>query len=338
MVKRIVPIKSLLKWIKSLFLKYSFYYFKISGAAPIAFHVKLSQNMNVKQCTFTHSTSGIMYNLLFICVIILWNSTAQYFSSNSAYVNDPTIFVFVDLFQIITSIFALVMFIIKNNQQSELFNKMSQMKDITRRHFSNSNFGLPIKHILLIIGGNVLWLTHVIVISFIYCRNTAFYYNGIKLVGFVQNGIIFEYCVLLLLLKSMFKSMNDHTFELSERTCINSELLYSNEVANGKILAMRDFHLKLSDLCQDISEFYSLNTLMIIAHQFLAVTAGTYYVVRPLFVERLSMNVFYLFDEFFWIFPHFYNLIFLTNLATSIVDEVNINQFIFKRKFFLTQL
>lgn len=293
-----------------------FYYFRVSGAAPIGLDVKATNRENIQKYTFTYSTYTIIYNVLLIFLIIGFNTFTEYYYLSHNDDHDKNIFLIVDFIQIISSVLILVVLCVKNQRQIELFNQLNHLKNMMKVSMSNEN-------ILVLCVGNFLWFASMIGVLFQRDEYSIMRIYTLNLGILTKNGIIHQYCVILILLIQLFRGVNDNLLRVSRNIVnVTSRTLSHNDDVSIEILKLRDFYMKLCDLSREISMFYSFFTLLIVGYQGFAVTTDAYYLLKPILVQGLTGNIVDQVTECCWISCQAYSLILLTSIASSTVAEV----------------
>lgn len=293
--------------IESLFSKSLSLYFAISGGAPIAF------------------TYGILYNLILILAIIALSIPTVYYYSGYVYKNDPIVSLIVDIIHILTTVVILGIFCVKGKTQALLFFKINKIKNHMFKNYLYSNINSSMKTTLRIIIGNGLWLTCVIA-TFFHNYKYTLYFQGSMLCSFTKNSIVFQYCAISILLRDMFEMLNCKLLEMCAKVDGELQLSFLSVDIFNELSDLWDSHSKLTDICQEISSFYSLSIFTFIINQFMTTTIGVYYLSRPFFVDGVPDNTKLTnISEIFYLLRHIYILMFLTTSISATVNEVNYN-------------
>lgn len=312
----------------ALFVKFIYYFFKICGVATLSCHIKTSENDKVKHSLFTPSTGGILYNAFLICLATI----LSYFSIKISYSGDFTERIkferVVDLIQtsffIITTLLVLIIFCIQQHQMINIANRLHKLTELS------INLNSKIEQLLFIDIKRIFVAHAVLMISFIITTPASIeltlYFMSITLCNIIISAFVIQYTVALKVIRYIFKVININLLEtLRVPNClleINFIRNYETRLKLNKLSQLRESYILLGKVSQDLSNFYSPTIAMYILNEFLTMIIYSYYIVKPLFVAKVSVPFLLILHVLSQLLVCSGSLLLLTRSATAAVIEV----------------
>ena len=177
----------------------------------------------------------------------------------------------------------------------------------------------------------LFWISAVIVLCIL---NYDFFL--LKRLPLVMNFIILhstvlQYSFLLLLIKEKYKTLNDYLIKMRNFFALFTIRIATShrEIAVDDLQNLCKLHAELSELMQQVSEYFSLPIFFCICQLFSTLIIFSYLAIRPLMDldDKIQLNYLIYFIR---IVETIYLLLILCISATSVVEEVNFNIILFE--------
>lgn len=319
-------------WITLFF----FLLFKVSGLATfsISSHASKKKYSEVR-FLLTPVKSGVIYNLLLSCLMVGSNFITIPYKYETDYFGKSAITTIIEIFQGIlgTLMICTVAFCYCVNQSSlvKIGNQLIRIEAELRQLRQPINRTRAIRLLIAVYLFQLgLFIAVLIADSFAFNADLKSWLTDCVPTMFA--GCVFiQYFLVLTLIKAVFANVNRTIQSLCrnwssddhpESLCRPRRLFISSSTIQS-ILQFRDIHDHLCDVSADVSEFYSLPSLICVFFIFFTLLYNTYYLMEPLIVDNMIVDVVILSSTIFWIVFLLYPIILLTTKITNTVNEVD---------------
>lgn len=317
-----------------------YYFYKLLGLAPFSLRVSKKNNKvndlrknNNKVLSFTKSN----LNLIYICGLLLIISTACSMTFPTIINNQNTDYVLRNGFRRVKVFIAMIVMIIiwcfmiiKKNNLVHILSRISQadsglnmFSDVC--HLESSEIQIMIVFIFNII----VWICLCVFEYIVHDNINVWICNVFP--NFIIYWYIMQYTFVLIIIEKRFKNINDGFMILSKS---NIEPIYNN---NGDVSTVSlkkfiqcNFHslqqgyTVYSEVCQSISKYYSIPTLLSIALASGSIVYCSYYIIHPIIFTKTSRPLMSTVCWIFWLLIHSLHVFFLSFSVTRLENEVHV--------------
>lgn len=311
-----------------MFPKHALYCFKIFGIVPFTLKAnKINQIKTGVNNLETFSKIDKVYSLLVTCLIV----TLHYTGIN--YMHDTNYQGFLKENKLTTTIYHTLIAFGSSNillalcyQQSEIvfiLNKINAAKDSLKCAEAHTFKDKFFSYLSIVFFGHVCVLFIFVFYSF--QRNSLkaqLFFLALGLSIFLVNSILMQYCMMLKVLKQMFKFINDNLKSILEKHNVSfGNLDFQNNSFVKQIDKLMNSYDSLNKLSQQVSDFYSFPMLWCGLIILMALINEIYNIMKEVIVLNFESKMFYPFA-----LSHIYmNIISLSTLAihvTNTIEEV----------------
>lgn len=311
-----------------------FYFFKISGFAPLSFKSVPKSNNNYDR-QFTISKTSMIYNLFFVISMLSLSLSmdvdVKYYKIEPCW--ELIVYMGKQTYFILTSITILLLYVFKREKIVLLANKMKIQEDrtIVKNRIALTKIAkifIPCQlfHCFIFL----LWQFRK-KFSQIYLLRECFSYH-------VNCVLLMQYSMVLILLKQYFVNVNrEISLIFTKKSSSNDEIrsIFQSIVINKKLSKLRNRHLLLRELSSEISNFYSLPMLFNSINVIMIIIVNVFYSLEVLIQKKYDSDnadvVFCL------LYAGLYTILFiiLTKNVSATINEVN---YVFYNNIFNTNI
>ncbi|NP_001177445.1 gustatory receptor 25 [Nasonia vitripennis] len=271
---------------ESIILKFIFYYFKLVGLSCVSF----SSKSRLDICFLT-SKLGALYNVILALLITCFNYYVVLIvvkvSFGSLHFDRAIDFGRVCL-AVISSVFILITYCFKRKKATIILNRINTIAELSVNLRSNGKSGhdglcKPAKRIFFVFL--VTWLVLIAVTPKLKFY-ALLYFAAQYSCEMVIMCMLVQYSMLLSILKQLFETINARFTISSEanfqvrRFSQHRSNEFGLEVKLNRFSYLRELHLSLCEVAEDLSQFYSQSLLFCIAYVFSSLVLYAYFFVK----------------------------------------------------------
>lgn len=316
-----------------LSIKYMFYFFKLCGVATMKFNTNLTEKGRVQGSWFASSGKGIVYNIILICFIIVFNCfgvRTVYYWSNIQF--ERIIDVVLYSYTTVVAVLILLAYCFRQKQAIAIANKLQILREFTMSINGQSNnesqfVVSSLKRIFiaqLVIWFVLIMSTSTEIYMLVYCAAT---YPCVLII----NCTFLQYSVVLRYLNQLYITLNAGFINVPKEFPVSRKdfTLNTSVVRMNSLSEIRELYLSLCNLSMDVSEFYQLLMLFCVSYLFVTLLLWSYYIVAPIFVQVTELH-----DNKYIIYAyvrgstivihHAFMLVILTQCVSAVTREVKL--------------
>lgn len=303
------------------------YSFKFIGLGTINFKSIITNNSK-RQLVFNNSVLGICYNILLIFLLTMSSYVGVLIVKDYDLLEleiKSLFTVLANFLSIFSAVLILTYFSIEQKKMIAVWNKLIWTEDLSLESRQNSNIG---KNDLLSVI--ILLFCHII---FLLAENIlTFNYGDIKetllLIGcntslFIIYSMLTQYTIMIVMIKSLFGVINSNLQKIQMQLVASPNMRFSDDILlQTKIDRLKELHFALSDICQELSDFYCLPMMCSTLVIFLTVLLSIFLVFSRMISDKANFLTSISFFDFVYIFCNYVSFIFLTIYASNTRLEV----------------
>ena len=305
-------------------LKSIFYLFKSRGIATITFG-----SLYPHQPLFRPSKIGILFNVLFVCyILVTYILTIPYY-----YVTDSVEKLeserIIDLvhtgFGSLTAAFILAIFCLRQSTTAEIANRICTIAErcaiLTDQRFdARKAFWRSARSVLL--ANAVLWFFLFATIN-TSAMSIIVFSLRLQLCNFVSNALFVQYTIVVRMIEELYEAVNDSLVVIMQNaqlklTCSKDSLW----IRMDKLSRAQELHSLLSKLCRDVSDFYSQPMLPCTLNIFTLLILCGYYVAKPIVLGHNSLPAVTYTQTVLYLLLIVVSLVMFARSVTKTIEEV----------------
>lgn len=179
------------------------------------------------------------------------------------------------------------------------------------------------KHRSLIYSVSVVYLSNIIIHIIVIATNEIQLYSKPYFIlkyfpKLIDNHLIVQYTVVLKLLYSIFKNINNNFLHIFGKFKMNDEITFKNYFSR-----LHDLHFSLCKLSEDVSNFYSQPLFFCILYKFISFLLYSYYSSKPIVLGISTLPPILYIHCLFRVFHYFILFLFVTKSVTDVILEVS---------------
>lgn len=310
-----------------------FFFFKIFGIATVSFKPKWIDQNKKWHWAFTSSVIDILYNVFLIVLLVVMNTIGINYMIKTDYLGrfkqDKFTIASLDTLIALSVIFILTIYCTRQKKIFFILNKISILRELFMRTIKNSVScrNAQFQKISMLSVGHVI-IT--IIMLPILAKNEiylAIYTASFNFCIFIINIVLIQYSVILKLIKIFFEIINE---KLQNVTNIP---LWPVDVQSISIIKLEtkldhliQMHCLISELAQEISDFYSLPMLVCTFNIFIDLLVCSYTVIK----EIIFSNSLLIMNNILNIAHIYFNIISLATLTINVTETIQEVNFLFK--------
>lgn len=282
-----------------------YYIFKCVGLAPITHNTKSS---------FSTSTSTLLYNLFFASYVFAING----YSIKLAIVDSPALKFdrTVDCIYMstiaLTSVIIIAMYSFHRDKCANIANTMKALLELPTFN-EKVILSKVVRETCLL--PFFTWSSLILILPTVSFYVVLYFYNSSFTCLAIVNGAMMQYSLLFNFIKRLFEIVNEN-LALRKNQFATSEYWM-------KFSRMEEFHTTLSEVCEELDDFYSRPMLLCVFCTFLTLIFTSYYVVKFLSFTKNGYDVISMLSCLFQTIHALVAICVLVGSASSVVKEVN---------------
>ncbi|XP_058801052.1 uncharacterized protein LOC131669878 [Phymastichus coffea] len=115
-------------------------------------------------------------------------------------------------------------------------------------------------------------------------------FNGVLIGCLIQNAVILQYSTALIVIDHLFKVLNENLSKMFSLSAINISVIFESKVKKSTLSRLKASYVLLSNLCHELSDFFSFPMIFCLLSVFGSLLATTYNLTVPLFMNILHVN------------------------------------------------
>lgn len=306
------------------FVRFIYYFFKISGLATIQL-IDTSPNSNkIPFWDIKKSKLDIFYNVPLILIIILTSIPGIRFMIQTGYVGrfqeEVMLMAIMDVSCVSSTIFILVMFCVRQEKIIFIINKLNNAIElstvINEKKFPNYSgivkrvsFGMVITIILLIFLVLTALRHHFNIFISIFAITKVLQY-------LVYTSVFLQYSTILECMRNIFKLINNNLKRLSIPANHGPNKISKIEI---KVDISIQLYNLLSEISEELSSFYSLTMMWCIPNLFSSLFKSLYVGIKQIILLKKTTTIY---SMMFDLIQFYFNLFPLPILAISVSNTV----------------
>lgn len=310
-----------------------YYTFKIFGILPMTLRSQVFKNRQWRY-SFKPSKWGMIYNVTLIITAV----TAAYISltdiPETDYEGRKHFDDIVDITQCSCATFTCSIILITFSVQQEkvilIINKLNVARELANIVMKpcNERKHLLTKNLLMIFFTHTFTWLLMIVTASAKSFTGLMYDVAVCISYFVISSMLLQYSVGLIFFKNLFGIVNDELrleypgeyFSTNDHIrCLQHNYL---QVEIDKVLHLRKMYSSISNISQDLCDFYSHSMLFCTLHIFLTLIFASYYFTKPIFLGHKNLPFYLAVHCVVHTIVNGAPLIILTKCVTDTIKEV----------------
>lgn len=331
-IKRIKP-----SWSNTIFMKFTYYFFKIIGLATININFDLIEQEKTNPI-FKCTNRDIIYNVVLIgclSVLSLFSLKTTYFANYEGR----------EKYEIVTETFAAVLngsisitilIIFCNRQQraaniaGNIFKIVDLVRNLDTKKCENWS---PAHTLKMIYSINSFWWL-VISITLILSSGAELMFNSLAILlsNYIINWTMIQYSIALNIISHLFRIINGNfqiifknSFRLKNMKCPpRNDTGSAPRTVTDTFSHLRSLYLSLCGISQDISNFYDFPIFLCTLYIFYTSIQNMYYSGKAALFKIDNISLMAFASSWTMVALYIFTLIYLTKSASQTVIEVNI--------------
>lgn len=266
------------------FLKFFFYFFKMSGLATFKFIYKpLSMDQRI-YCITSESKMGISYNVFLILVVIFTGIPGIRHAIKTNYLNifkdELALVASIDISLQLCTVTTLATFCIKQKKMISIINKLNNVIELSTEISSNdccrNNSSITRRAAFCII--NTIIIITIFSFSTVSFQNVPvmLYLIARYLDLFIITSVFLQYSIILEYMRNIFKFINDEFFNLTRPSISLSKICNNEVIQSTKIDKLMRMYDLLSEISEEVADFYSRTMMWCIFNNFFSLFVSLY--------------------------------------------------------------
>lgn len=317
--------------IDNIFSTCAFYFFKMSGLATIKLINTPRKKDRISRWNTKKSKLGIVYNIFLISIVVTLSAPGLTYMIETGYLGkfqeEVMIVAVIDLSFVLCILTTLVRCCIRQKKFISIVDKVNDAFELSlavtsdhrppeNNHPIATRLALCVVNVIIIIAGSiVVFQNNLLTVAYSFANFSWLFLNSCV---FIQYSLIVES------LRKLFKLINDEFCELVKPP--DGRLHKTGDPVTKqlvKIDRLIQLYGLLSDVSEELSNYYSSTMLWCIFNNFLSLFISLYCNIKRLIISKGSISSFEFVSDFEGIYFHSIPLPTLTISVSNTVNEVN---------------
>lgn len=309
----------------SLIPKLNFLFFKMLGIATVKFKLSWIDRNKKWRWTFTCSKFDNLYNIFLIILMIIMNTVGIRYMIKTDYLGrfkqDKFTIASFDTLIAFSVIFILTIYCIRQKKILSILNKISILRELSMENMENSIYykNSSFSKISVLSLGHVL-ITFLILIMLDKKEiHLAVYAISFNFCIFIIDIVLIQYSIILKLIKHFYQIINENLLYLT-KGCVwplDIQIIYVSKLGM-KLDHLMQLHHLVTELSQEISEFYSLPMLLCTFNIFIDLLVCSYTVIK----ELIFSNSMLIANNVLNITHIYFNIISFSTLTINVTETI----------------